>query len=156
MKSALRDRVNGFTSFCGSLPRPVDGYLSAQQILGKWMRKLKSSLHSTPSVSELQNLFSRDAHYVGKKAKDLLGFEAQFDVDRGVRLSALWLDHSGFLTQPIAKATKTTAPAPAQAPANGTNNSSKVTVNPRNRCHCSSRCGFYTVKGKDEDCIYFV
>ena len=132
MKSALRDRVNGFTSFFVARYRDqlMDIYLH-NKFWGKWMRKLKSSLHSTPSVSELQNLFSRDAHYVGKKAKDLLGFEAQFDVDRGVRLSALWLDHSGFLTQPIAKATKATAPAPTQAPANGTNNSSKVTVNQR-------------------------
>lgn len=121
MKSALRDRISGFTGFFTDRYRDqlMDIYLH-NKFLGGLMRRLKSSLHSTPSASELQNLFSRDAYYVGAKARDVLGFRPQFDVERGLRLSVLWLEHDGFLDQPTAKVVRSNNGAQTQ--------SSKATV----------------------------
>lgn len=118
LKSAVRDRINGVTSFFVDRYRDqlMDIYLH-NKFLGDLMRKLKTSLHSTPSANELQNLFSRDAHYVGDKARDVRGFRPQFDAQKGLHLSALWLDHNGFLDQPIVRSIKTAAqPAPNGKP----------------------------------------
>ena len=63
------------------------------------MKGVKNSLHTTPSVNELQNLYSRDASYIATKAHQQLGYTPQFDLETGLRLSVLWLEHQGFFQQ---------------------------------------------------------
>lgn len=123
LKSAVRDRIQGVTGFFVGRYRDqlMDIYLH-NKFLGNLMRQLKSSLNSTPSKSELENLFSRDARYVGRKAEEMLGFRAQFNVERGLQLSVQWLEHHGFLDQPLAKVAKKAVPSAV---------SSKVRVEPR-------------------------
>jgi nucleoside-diphosphate-sugar epimerase len=66
-------------------------------VLGRMMHRAKTVLQSTPSHRELGELFSRRAIYTDEKARTGLGYRPQFDLDRGLALSALWLNSGGFI-----------------------------------------------------------
>lgn len=57
----------------------------------KVMKSVKNKLNSTPSGNELNDLFSRHAVYDDQKAHDLLGYQPNFDMDRGLAVSVAWL-----------------------------------------------------------------
>lgn len=98
LKSAVRDRVSAFTRFFldryGDMI--MDIYLRGGPVQDV-MKLVKNSLNTTPSANELQNLYSRDASYLASKAQRMLGFKPKYDLETGLRLSVLWLDHHGFL-----------------------------------------------------------
>ncbi|MFX0195380.1 MAG: NAD-dependent epimerase/dehydratase family protein [Candidatus Hodarchaeota archaeon] len=101
MKTAVRDRIISFTSYF--LDRFGDTIMDIYMrggVLRKIMKQVKNSLDTTPSSTELQNLYSRDAFFVTSKAQRMLGYKPKFDLAAGLRMSVLWLDHHGFLHQP--------------------------------------------------------
>ena len=54
-------------------------------------------LHTNPSSTELEDLYSRKAIYDWSKARRLLDYRPAVDLDRGLRLSVEWLRYAGFL-----------------------------------------------------------
>jgi hypothetical protein len=64
--------------------------------LGRLMKQAKTVLQSTPSQRELSELFSRRAIYTAEKARHQLGYNPRFDLERGLKLCALWLVDGGF------------------------------------------------------------
>lgn len=66
------------------------------------MRRVKTLLQATPSAHELNSLFSRQAIYSDAKARQMLGYNPQFGLDRGLALAALWLADGGFIELPTA------------------------------------------------------
>jgi nucleoside-diphosphate-sugar epimerase len=65
--------------------------------LGRFMKQVKTVLQSTPSQRELGVLFRRRARYSDEKARLQLGYAPQFDLERGLKLCALWLRDGGFV-----------------------------------------------------------
>lgn len=55
------------------------------------MKKIKGELDATPTVKELNDLFGRQVYFVDQKARDLIGYVPEFDLDRGLRLTLAWL-----------------------------------------------------------------
>jgi nucleoside-diphosphate-sugar epimerase len=64
---------------------------------GRLMKRVKTWLQSTPSTRELSDLYSRRAIYTDEKARRQLGYEPQFQLQRGLAVSALWLADGGFV-----------------------------------------------------------
>jgi nucleoside-diphosphate-sugar epimerase len=60
-------------------------------IASKIMKRVKGELQATPSVGELHDLFSRQAIYCDRAAREQLGFEPKFDLQRGLSLTTAWL-----------------------------------------------------------------
>lgn len=99
-KSAVMDRIRAVTGYF--VKRYRDSLMDAYMRFGpvrKVMRLIKTSLVTTPSSGELR-LYSRGAIYVAAKAQNMLGYKPKFDLDAGLNMSVLWLDHHGFLGQP--------------------------------------------------------
>ncbi len=94
LKSAMRDRMNTITGAIRSRygDKLMDIYLQGGAA-SNLMKGVKNALFTTPSVRELEDLYSRDVRYVDDKAKELLGYTPQFDVNAGLNLCALWLEH---------------------------------------------------------------
>lgn len=55
------------------------------------IKRVKKVFNSTPSGRELNDLFTRDVIYRDIKARQEIGYEPKFSLDKGLRLSALWL-----------------------------------------------------------------
>jgi nucleoside-diphosphate-sugar epimerase len=85
--------------------------------LSRLMKHVKTALQSTPSQRELGNLFGRRAVYSDEKARLRLGYVPQFDLERGLRLCALWLADGGFVeaNPPAAAPSAIAAPTPRVA-----------------------------------------
>ncbi len=64
--------------------------------IGSAIDVTRGVVRSSPSVRELTRLYTRKAIFVDQKARDMLGYVPQFDVDRGLDLSVRWLVHHGF------------------------------------------------------------
>lgn len=64
--------------------------------IGSAINVTRSVVRSSPSVRELTQLYSRKAVFVDQKAQDLLGYQPQVSVERGLDLSIQWLRHHGF------------------------------------------------------------
>ncbi|HEY1303113.1 MAG TPA: NAD-dependent epimerase/dehydratase family protein [Vicinamibacterales bacterium] len=61
------------------------------------MKRTKAWLTSSPSSSELEQLYSRRAIYDWSKAERLLRYRPAVDLNRGLRYSVDWLRYAGFL-----------------------------------------------------------
>jgi nucleoside-diphosphate-sugar epimerase len=79
---------------------PVKDFGSRYPPAGRLMKYLERSLKTTPRITDL-SLYNRDARYLTTKARDLLGFEPRCDVDLGLRMSVLWLEHVGLRARPL-------------------------------------------------------
>ena len=97
-KSRVRTRLMDSLRFVAG--KVVDRYkdkLMDIYLRGGWatrlMKQIKGELSSTPSGNELNGLFARDVVYTDKKARELLGYGAQFNIESGLRLSVSWLRH---------------------------------------------------------------
>jgi nucleoside-diphosphate-sugar epimerase len=66
-------------------------------VASRIMKRVKTILDSTPSPSELGDVYSRRAIYVDKKARDVLGYSSKFDLEKGLALSVLWLARNGYI-----------------------------------------------------------
>ena len=98
LKSAVMDRAGKFIHLCVDpfQDRLMKIYLRGGT-MSKVMARVKQTLDTTPSSAELNNLYSRRAHYVIDKAERLLGYVPAFGLDRGLELSVAWLRHHGFV-----------------------------------------------------------
>lgn len=61
------------------------------------MKRVKTVLKTTPRSARLNDLFRRRAVYVDDKARRILGYEPQFDLDAGLPMCVQWLGHHGYL-----------------------------------------------------------
>jgi nucleoside-diphosphate-sugar epimerase len=97
LRSLCMDRVREVTSFCQQRFRdPLMRVYLKGGVAGRWMRRLKSTLETTPSRGELEDLYSRHAIYGDVKARRILGFEPRVDLESGLALSVAWLRHHGY------------------------------------------------------------
>jgi nucleoside-diphosphate-sugar epimerase len=62
------------------------------------LRYADKTLKANPRVADL-SLYNRKAHYLSTKARDMLGYQPAFDLDRGLDLSVRWLIHVGLVGQ---------------------------------------------------------
>jgi len=60
------------------------------------MRSFEKTMRTSPRLDEF-SLYSRNAVYLGTKARDILGFRPKFDVESGLKLSVRWLKHLGLI-----------------------------------------------------------
>jgi hypothetical protein len=64
------------------------------------MQYTDKTMKSTPRLTEL-SLYNREALYLTTKARDMLGYQPAFGVDRGLHLSVRWLSNVGLVEQRI-------------------------------------------------------
>lgn len=57
----------------------------------KAMKWIKGEINSTPSGSELTDLFSRNASYSDDSIRELLGYQPEVSVEQGLAFTSLWL-----------------------------------------------------------------
>ena len=81
----------------GTHPELVLKATSRWALLKKIARYIEKQLKSTPSPRELE-FFKRKAIYNIDKARLLLGYFPEFNLETGLRLTAAWLKHHQFLT----------------------------------------------------------
>jgi nucleoside-diphosphate-sugar epimerase len=62
------------------------------------MKYVEATMKTTPRPSEF-SLYNRKALYVDRKARDMLGWRPQLDLDSGLKLSVHWLRQLGFVSQ---------------------------------------------------------
>lgn len=62
------------------------------------MQYADKSIKTTPRPAEL-SLYSRNAHYLTTKARDLLGYKPKFGLDRGLELTVRWMQNLGYVDQ---------------------------------------------------------
>ncbi len=60
-------------------------------LASRLMKKIKGELDATPTGNELNDLYARQVYYVDQKARDLLGYQPEFDLSRGLELTHAWL-----------------------------------------------------------------
>ena len=61
----------------------------------KFARKSESLLETSLTSNEVR-LYNRKAIYSTRKTQKILGFTPKFDLDRGLQLTAAWLQHNGY------------------------------------------------------------
>lgn len=66
----------------------------------RMMKKLKGRLDSTPSGGELNDLYARNAIYNDDKIQQELGYQADFDLDRGMQGAIQWMLLHEHVKQP--------------------------------------------------------
>ena len=62
----------------------------------KAMKRTEAMLRAAPTPGEFR-LYGRSATYPITKAQQLLGYRPRFPLDEGLRLSAAWLRHHGYI-----------------------------------------------------------
>jgi nucleoside-diphosphate-sugar epimerase len=77
--------------YSAALRKISQGNRRARGLLQNADRTLKTN----PRTSELA-LYNRDALYLATKARDMLGYQPAFDLDRGLDLSVRWLSNVGL------------------------------------------------------------
>jgi len=65
--------------------------------LGAVAAQAQTSVRATPSLYELRHLFSRQAVFDDAKARRMLGYTPQYDLDQGLALCAAWLAHHQYI-----------------------------------------------------------
>lgn len=66
-------------------------------LLKRIARYIEKQIKTTPSPKELK-LYKRKAVYSIDKARSLLGYSPKFDLEKGLKLTAAWLKHHGFIS----------------------------------------------------------
>ena len=102
-KSRFRTHVmDAFDFAADKIVNRFEDKLMEIYLRGGWptrvMKRIKGELNSTPSGSELTDLFARDVIYSDNKARDLLGYQPQFDLDDGIAASTAWLSLHEYAT----------------------------------------------------------
>lgn len=101
VKSVVRDYVSSTTDFLlhryGN--QLMDLYLRGGTA-STLMKRVKQALFTTPTTTELQTLYNRHAIYTDTKARTLLGYQPQFDIELALKLCVLWLNHHYLWSQP--------------------------------------------------------
>jgi len=70
-------------------------------IASRVMKKIKGELNSTPTKTELNDLYQREFFLVQDKAHELIGFYPEFEIEKGLQYTAEWLQLHELLTQPL-------------------------------------------------------
>jgi hypothetical protein len=92
MRTFVMDSIGRCTTFAKSRweDKLMEIYLRGG-IAGRWMKRLRNALKSTPSTGELTNLYSRKANYDDVKIKQQLGYCPKFDLSTGIAQTIQWL-----------------------------------------------------------------
>jgi len=61
-------------------------------------KKAEALIRTSPSIQQLK-LYNRKAVYSIERAREILGYSPAFDLGRGLRLTAAWLKHHGYLAR---------------------------------------------------------
>lgn len=96
LRTRVMDPVRGVARFARDhfekpLRRLAQRFRPARQL----MKTAETSLKTTPRWTDLQ-LYNARAQYATDKARDLLGYEPRFDLDRGLALTVRWLEQVGL------------------------------------------------------------
>ena len=59
------------------------------------MENLERKIKLTPRRTDL-SLYGRKAYYLSRKIQEMLGFSPAIDVEKGLKLSVLWMDQVGI------------------------------------------------------------
>jgi nucleoside-diphosphate-sugar epimerase len=101
-RTAAMSRVDGvIRAFVRRFEDPLMTIYLRGGAASRVMKRVKTVLNSTPSPSELGELYCRNARYSDQKARDVLGYRPQFDLQRGLALSVLWMCRNGYLERPL-------------------------------------------------------
>jgi nucleoside-diphosphate-sugar epimerase len=100
-RAAARSTVTAPLRLTGRLLRdhfmmPLKMLANISETLKNTMLSTENLLKTTPSMETL-NLFKKDAVFSSRKAKKLLGYQPQFTINRGLKITVAWLKHHGFL-----------------------------------------------------------
>ncbi|WP_404306589.1 NAD-dependent epimerase/dehydratase family protein [Neorhodopirellula lusitana] len=95
-KSKLKTKMmDTFGSLTGLVVDRFEDKLMEIYLQGGWptkvMKRVKGTLKSTPSGNELNDLFTRDVIYEDRKAHEVLGYQPNFTMEEGLRVSVEWL-----------------------------------------------------------------
>jgi nucleoside-diphosphate-sugar epimerase len=102
LKSAATDLVRASSKLALSrLREPIDELRQRFDWAEEMAGQLKGWVKSTPTTRELELLYSRQAVYVALKAKNLLGYQPQFNLETGLTMSVRWLDHQGLVKRTV-------------------------------------------------------
>lgn len=80
----------------GHFGRPITQLYQRYDLVQQLMKRAERRMKSTPGREEL-DMFGRNVHYSISKAGSVLGFEPQFDVQKGLAMSIQWLRHESLL-----------------------------------------------------------
>jgi nucleoside-diphosphate-sugar epimerase len=110
MRTMIMDQVATLTSAIKQRyhDRLMEIYLRNGWI-SRQMKRLKSSIENTPSGTELNQLYCRSAYYSDQHARDTLGYQPQFDLDRGLQMTVSWLQHHEYCQQTDAPSARASA-----------------------------------------------
>jgi nucleoside-diphosphate-sugar epimerase len=97
LRAAVLDPVRSLGKFIlkhfkAPLRKMSQNYRQARELL----QYADKTMKTTPRITEL-SLYNREAEYVTTKARDMLGYQPNFDVDRGLDLSVQWLRNVGLV-----------------------------------------------------------
>ncbi len=105
--SSLRTRVMGVAKPALTYVRDHAGGAVKQVYRGLRLNRVgavsqalgqaKQTIRAVPNQRELEHLYSRTAVYVDTKARELLGYAPQFDLERALRINVAWLRHHGIV-----------------------------------------------------------
>ncbi len=95
-KSRLRTKVmDTLSGVADAILSRFEDKLMEIYLRGGWptrvMKFIKGELNSTPSSTELDDLFARDVVYTDDKARELIGYQPRFGMDEGLKASVDWL-----------------------------------------------------------------
>jgi nucleoside-diphosphate-sugar epimerase len=76
---------------------PIMWLYQRNAVVKRLMRKAEHMIRQTPTTNEFR-MYSRTAHYPTDRARDMLGYAPNVDMQRGVELSAAWLRHHRIVT----------------------------------------------------------
>ena len=85
---------------CESLRRSTDGDLSSRWNGQQDHEAGKNDFRFDAQPGRIERLYSRRAVYTDEKARKLLGYRPQFDLERGLSMSVLWMARNGFIENP--------------------------------------------------------
>jgi len=83
-------------SILGLLGDPIQALYDQSSEARAAMRWLERKIRTTPTLKDLA-LYDRRARYATTKAREMLDYTPQVDVESGLRISVKWLEHQGLL-----------------------------------------------------------
>ena len=97
LRAAVMDPIRRFGKFVlKHFGVPLRKMSQKHRLARQLMQYADKSMKTTARFSEL-SLYNRDAEYLTNKARDMLGYQPSFDVDRGLDLSVRWLCNVGLV-----------------------------------------------------------
>ena len=80
---------------------PITTLYKRSPMVKRVMRGMESAIRLTPTRAEYR-LLKRQVFFPTEKARQFLGYESKYSMNRGMALTVGWLQHHGFLGEPEA------------------------------------------------------